>query len=107
MKKCWCGNELTKKYSEHYFVCEKCHTLVSDVDFSENIEHVEDEEKDLYGKNYWEKLMCRLTGKNSLDEVIDYYLQERTLYWIQYLLKYCLPQAKVAEIGAGIERIRG
>lgn len=102
MQKCWCGNEVTKKYSEHYYVCEKCHTLVSDVDFSEEIVHVENEEEDLYGKNYWEKLMCKLTGKDSLDEVIDYYLQERTLYWIQYLLKYRLPKIEVAEIGAGI-----
>ncbi len=102
MQKCWCGSEVEKKYSEHYYVCEKCHTLVSDVDFSEKIVEVEDEEKDLYGKNYWEKLMCQLTGKNSLDEVIDHYLQERTIYWLQYLMKYRLPKATVAEIGAGI-----
>ena len=102
MKKCWCGNEVNQKYSEHYYVCEECHTLVSDVDFSKEIEHVKNEDEDLYGKNYWEKLMCKLTGKNSLDEVIDHYLQERTLYWIQYLLKYRLPEAEVAEIGAGI-----
>ena len=40
--------------------------------------------------------------KKNLDEIIDYYLQERTLYWIQYALKYRLPKAKVAEIGAGL-----
>lgn len=102
MTRCWCGNEVRQKYSEHYYLCEKCQTLVSDVDFSEEIVHVENEEKDLYGKNYWEGLMCELTGKKSLDEVIDYYLQERTLYWLQYLLKYRLPRASVAEIGAGI-----
>lgn len=102
MTQCWCGNRVSKKYSEHYYMCEKCHTLVSDVDFSEDMVYVENEEKDLYGKNYWEGLMCRLTGKKSLDEVIDYYLQERTLYWLQYLLKYRLPPASVAEIGAGI-----
>lgn len=102
MQKCWCGNEVSRKYSEHYYVCDKCHTLVSDIDFSENITHVENEETDLYGKNYWEKLMCGLTGKDSLEEVIDYYLQERTLYWIQYLLKYSGGGIRVAEIGAGI-----
>lgn len=88
MQKCWCGREVSQKYSEHYYVCNECHTLVSDVDFSKDVEHVENEDEDLYGKNYWEKLMCRLTGKSSLEEVIDYYLQERTLYWIQSLLKY-------------------
>ena len=102
MKKCWCGNEVQKKYSEHYYVCEKCRTLVSDADLSDEIVHVENEEEDLYGKNYWEKMMCRLTGRNSLDEVIDYYLQERTLYWIQYLLRYRTGGGQIAEIGAGL-----
>ena len=101
-RECWCGNKIEKKYSQHYFVCENCHTLISDVDFTEKILHVKDEEKDLYGKNYWEEMMCRLSGKKNLDEIIDYYLQERTLYWIQYALKYRLPKAKVAEIGAGL-----
>lgn len=102
MQKCWCGKAVSQKYSEHYYVCNECHTLVSDVDFSKDVEHVENEDEDLYGKNYWEKLMCRLTGKSSLEEVIDYYLQERTLYWIQSLLKYSGGGIRVAEIGAGI-----
>ena len=105
MDTCWCGSRVNRKYSEHYYVCDKCCTLVSDVDFSDKIVHVENEDKDLYGKNYWEKMMCRLTGKNSLDEVIDYYLQERAIYWIQYLMKYRLPKAKVAEIGAGLGQL--
>lgn len=102
MKKCWCGSKVNKKYSQHYYVCEKCHTLVSEVDFTEEIEHVENEETDLYGMNYWEKLMCRLTGKKTLDEVIDYYLQERVLHWIQSILRYSRGGIKIAEIGAGI-----
>lgn len=105
MKKCWCGKPVSKKYSEHYYVCEECHTLVSDVDFTDDITHIKNEEEDLYGKNYWVHLMCELTGKSSLEEIIDYYLQERTLYWIRYLLKYRLPQASVAEIGAGLGQL--
>lgn len=102
MQKCWCGNDVNKKYSEHYYVCEKCHTLVSDVNFSEKIVHVENEDEDLYGKNYWEEMMCQLTGKNSLDEVVDSYLIGRTFYWLKYMFKYQLPSIDIAEIGAGL-----
>lgn len=102
MRKCWCGAPLTEKYSAHYYKCQNCHTLVSDVDFDDSLLKVENEEEDLYGDNYWKEYMCELAGKKNLDEVIDLYLEDRTLYWLSYILQYVLPPARVCEVGAGI-----
>ena len=104
-KKCYCGNENLGEYSEHYYVCDKCHTLISKVDFDSDLYDVKDEENDLYGKNYWQKMMEDMTGQTSLEGVIDFYLRGRVAYWIQYILKYIPLESKVAEIGCGLGQL--
>ena len=106
MKKCWCGNEELAEYSEKYFRCDRCHTLVSKNDFDNAIYNVQDEGKDLYGKNYWEVLMTRETGKNSIGEVVDMYLTERVPYWVKYILKYTKPGDYIAEVGCGLGQLQ-
>ena len=90
MKKCWCGNTQLKEYSENYYQCEKCHTLISKHNFDDAIYNVKNENNDLYGKNYWEVEMTKAAGKNTLSEVVDMYLTERVIYWLQYILKLSL-----------------
>ncbi len=105
MKECWCGNKNLTEYSEHYFKCDDCGTLISKHPFDRKIYDVSDDEQDFYGKNYWESAMTKAAGKNTLSEVIDLYLAERVVYWLKYILKYVKPGASVAEIGCGLGQL--
>ena len=106
MKKCWCGNEDLREYSDKYYACDKCHTLLSKQDFENKIYDVENEEDDLYGKNYWEVSMTRAAGKNSLSEVVDMYLTERVIYWLKFILKYVKLGGDIAEVGCGLGQLQ-
>lgn len=101
-KECWCGCTDLIKYSEFYSVCTNCHTLVSNVELTNDIYKIKDEEHDLYGKSYWEENMVKLSGLNSMEDIIDNYLKDRAVYWLKYLLKYILPNTSIAEIGCGL-----
>lgn len=101
-KKCWCGNAQLTEYSPGYYKCEDCYTLISKHCFDNTSYEVKDEETSLYGKNYWSKYILSMTKLSSLDEVIDLYLRERTLYWLKTLLKYRLPPANTVEVGCGL-----
>ncbi|MBN7774045.1 class I SAM-dependent methyltransferase [Clostridium aminobutyricum] len=102
MKKCWCGNTELEIYSRDYHKCNVCGTLVCNQDVPKDIYIVSNEEKDLYGKSYWEEKMVQLFGVKNLSEVIDAYLKERAIYWFKYLLKYVKAGNSIAEIGCGI-----
>lgn len=106
MKKCWCGNENLKEYSSEYYQCDSCHTLISKNVFEDAVYDVQNEEKDLYGKNYWEVSMTKAAGKNTLSEVVDMYLTERVVYWLKYILRYVKLGANVAEVGCGLGQLQ-
>jgi len=106
MNKCWCGSSDFIRYSNDYSVCNNCKTLVCNNMFDNNIYNVNSEENDLYGKNYWEKMMLEATSKNSLSEVIDMYLSERVLYWLKYIFKYAALGGIVTEIGCGLGQLQ-
>lgn len=106
MKKCWCGNTALAEYSAKYYRCDKCHTLISKQDVENSIYNVENEEDDLYGKNYWEVAMVKATGKSTLSEVLDMYLTERVMYWLKYILKYVKLGSCVAEVGCGLGQLQ-
>lgn len=106
MEKCWCGNDKLKEYSSKYFQCDNCHTLISKHIFKDAIYDVENEEEDLYGKNYWKASMTKAAGKNTLSEVVDLYLSERAIYWLKYILKYVKLGADVAEVGCGLGQLQ-
>lgn len=106
MKKCWCGNSDLTEYSHEYYKCEKCKTLISGYDLENSIYDTENEDRDLYGKNYWEVSMTRTAGKNTLSEVVDMYLTERVIYWLKYVLKYVKLGADVAEVGCGLGQLQ-
>uniref|UniRef100_UPI004057A159 methyltransferase domain-containing protein n=1 Tax=Acetatifactor sp. TaxID=1872090 RepID=UPI004057A159 len=106
MIQCWCGNENLNEYSKDYFCCKKCHTLISKTAFLDTVYDVEDEDNDLYGKNYWEVSMTRAAGKNTLSEVVDMYLTERVIYWLKHVLKYVKLGADIAEVGCGLGQLQ-
>lgn len=106
MKKCWCGNKALEDYSKTYYKCTKCKTLITKHDLQENLYDVENEENDLYGKNYWEVSMTQAAGKSTLSEVVDMYLSERVIYWLKGILKYVKLGADVAEVGCGLGQLQ-
>jgi 2-polyprenyl-3-methyl-5-hydroxy-6-metoxy-1,4-benzoquinol methylase len=87
---CWCENKNLHDYSPEYFICKQCTTLISKTGFKNAEAVITNDEQDFYGKNYW---------LNHQTE--RYYLSERCLYWLQNILHYHLPPAKVLEVGSG------
>ncbi len=106
MEQCWCGNRELTEYSRAYYKCDKCHTLISKMEFRDSLEDIENEENDLYGSNYWEIVMTKEAGKKTLGEVIDMYLPERVLHWLKYILKYIKLGSNVAEVGCGLGQLQ-
>lgn len=104
-KRCYCGNDKLADYSETYYVCNECHTLVSKDNTKTDLCNITDEDKDLYGSNYWKKSMVEMNGVDSLDGVVDCYIKGRVAYWIHYILKYVPIGSKVAEIGCGLGQL--
>lgn len=102
MKTCWCGNAKLHEYSNEYLKCDVCGTLVSRLDISYDANAISDE-SDFYGEEYWSKKMLAAANKNSLSELVDFYLQERCVYWLTSLFRYRLPgQGAIAEVGCGL-----
>lgn len=99
MGKCWCGTTDLLFFSAEYSKCSACGTLVSLVGMSVEQLRVADDETDFYGKQYW------LSHQSTHFDYPDIYkraqndLTERNLHWLQSLLKFCLPPAKVLELG--------
>lgn len=99
MRKCWCGNSNFIQFGPQYGECRVCKTLVSQDSLSDEQLIVNDDESDFYGKQYW------LEHQNDDLGFPDIYtrsrndLTERNLHWLKTLLKYCLPPAKVVELG--------
>lgn len=105
MNKCWCGNQVLEEYSDNYYVCRNCGTLVTKKIINKEITEVKDEDHDLYGKNYWLNKMSDIAGANSIDALIQQYLGGRVLYWIKYILKYIPIDSSIAEVGCGLGQL--
>ena len=103
--RCWCGNDNLEEYSQHYYKCPQCNTLISKNNFNNDIYHVVDEDSDLYGKNYWESMMEKQTQQSSLNEIVDTYFNDRIAYWLKYILKYIPVSYRIAEIGCGLGQL--
>lgn len=102
MKACWCGNSSLREYSDEYLRCDVCGTLVSKLDISYDANDISDD-GDFYGETYWSEKMLAAANKNSLSELVDFYLQERCVYWLKSLFRYRLPgQGNIAEVGCGL-----
>jgi len=98
--RCWCGSTDLLPYSFDYRRCAACETLVVARAISTDITRIQDEEKDLYGKQYWfghqeKDLNLPTIGQRIRGDIID-----RGLYWLRTLLKFKLPPARVLELGS-------
>lgn len=102
MKKCWCGNSELSEYSDYYWACNKCHSLLNKEEIIYDPESICDD-SDFYGKDYWEVKMVDAAQAKDMSEVVDLYLAERAVYWLKSLFDYLLPgSGSVAEVGCGL-----
>lgn len=100
MKSCWCGNSQLVEFSSEYSACLLCGTLVSQVGLSSGQATVENDESDFYGKEYWFSHQTESYGFPDIVQRSRQDLPERCLHWLQTLLTYKLPHAKVLELGS-------
>ncbi len=99
IKRCWCGSEDLVPFSEDYRLCSACGTLVSQAGLTAEEAIVQNDNEDFYGKDYWFSHQTDNYGFPDIHQRARQDLPERCLYWLQTLLKYKLPQAKVLELG--------
>ena len=96
---CWCGNKIFLPFNSEYGECQACRTLVFLKDMPSEQFLVHDDETDYYGKKYWLEHQQDDFGYADIHTRSRNDLTERNLYWLKTLLKYCLPPAKVLELG--------
>ena len=97
---CWCGNADLVPFSPGYARCPVCETLVSAEMPVADIAHVVDEDRDFYGREYWFSYQQKHLGHPTIMDRARSDLPERCLYWLQALLKYRRPPARVLELGS-------
>ena len=96
---CWCGNPDLKEFSPEYLLCDICSTLISKSFPSVDVTIVADEEVDFYGKKYWFDHQVKKLGLASLEQRSRSDLLDRCGSWLDQLLEFSLPPARLLEIG--------
>lgn len=99
MSCCWCNDGTLLGFSSEYGKCRECGTLVSVAGMSQEQLLVNDDETDFYGKQYWLDHQKQDLSFPDIHARARSDLTERNLHWLKTLLKYCLPPAKVLELG--------
>ena len=99
-RSCWCGNAQLEPFSEHYRACRNCETLVSMFDHGKDVSRVADDDADLYGRDYWFGHMEQDLGFANIYERARVDLTERCLFWLETLLRFQRPPARVLELGS-------
>jgi 2-polyprenyl-3-methyl-5-hydroxy-6-metoxy-1,4-benzoquinol methylase len=96
---CWCGSENLDNFSEHYYRCRACNTLVCKQRMPDKFLECGDEFERFYGKDYWIKHVKEYYGMPDIFERSRNDLSERCIYWLRDILKYKFPPAKTLELG--------
>ena len=99
MDKCWCGNTCFEEYSDQYYRCGKCNTLVAKPQIKYDPDQIDDD-VDFYGKEYWESKMVNAAKVRTMDQVVDLYLHERAVYWLKSLFSYFCCSRKATKIAS-------
>ena len=99
--KCWCGNKEFEEFSPNYKKCEKCGTLVCTTMPPAVKSSDKEKTADFYGRDYWFEFQPGLYDYPDLSIRSRQDLSERALYWLQSVLTYTLPPAKILELGSG------
>lgn len=99
MRSCWCDSPNYSPFGPQYQRCENCGTLVSLESLSDEELEVQDDETSFYGKQYWLEHQSQDLGFPNILARSRSDLTERNLHWLNVLLKYLPPPAKVLELG--------
>jgi len=97
---CWCGNTELVPFAPAYLKCQQCETLVVERMPARDIARVTDEQRDLYGREYWFSHQERDLGAPNIVARARADLPERCLHWLYTVLKYKLPPARILELGS-------
>lgn len=98
---CWCGSLPSGRFSEDYLLCSACGSLVLERRPEASSERVVDDERDFYGKSYYETHLPGTYRQPTLAERALSDLSERSVHWLRSLLQYRTPPADVLELGSG------
>ncbi|MEW6570837.1 MAG: methyltransferase domain-containing protein [Nitrospirota bacterium] len=96
---CWCGSQDLEKFSEHYYRCRECLTLVRSQRMSEEFYRSGDDANSYYGKEYWTEIWMKEYGHKDIMLLSRDFIAERCIYWLRNIMKYKLPPAKTLELG--------
>ena len=96
---CWCGNQQLLPFSDDYFYCDNCKTLVLREWADEKFFGVEKDEQDFYGKSYWFDHQQKDLGFENIITRARTDIPERVMHWLNTLLKYKLPPGNMLELG--------
>ncbi len=98
---CWCGStdELTP-FNEHYARCAACDSLILQTALAQPKPQVRNDADDFYGWQYFNSFQQTRNSFPSLAERARLDLPERCAYWLNALVDFKLPPAKVLELGA-------
>jgi 2-polyprenyl-3-methyl-5-hydroxy-6-metoxy-1,4-benzoquinol methylase len=97
---CWCGSGRLGPFSTHYLRCLDCETLCLATMPDPDSLLVKDDDRDLYGKQYWDRVAEKY-GFPKLEERARQELPERCTHWLRSLLRRKLPPGRVLELGCG------
>jgi 2-polyprenyl-3-methyl-5-hydroxy-6-metoxy-1,4-benzoquinol methylase len=100
-RSCWCDSDELRDFGGGYLRCEACGTLVGQSGLTDDETRVRDDEADYYGKRYWLEHQVDDLGLPDIYARARQDLPDRCVHWLQALLRYRRPPAKVLEVGAG------
>ena len=97
MRACWCGGNANLPFSKDYAACSVCGTLVyQGVPEDQTVQ----QDAGFYGDAYWTERQVAL-GHPPVQDRVRQDLVDRNLAWLQTLLGYLAPPARVLEVGCG------
>jgi glycosyltransferase involved in cell wall biosynthesis/2-polyprenyl-3-methyl-5-hydroxy-6-metoxy-1,4-benzoquinol methylase len=100
-EKCWCGNPDLEPFSDYYFRCPACETLISSR-LQEKQTASEGAQADhFYGRDYWFTHQQEDLHQPNIIERARQDLPERCIHWLSAIIKYKLPPGRVLELGSG------
>ncbi len=95
---CWCGNSAVEPFTEEYWRCPACESLVWKGASQLSPESIGD--SDYYSQRYWFEHQVEELGLPDIRSRSRTDIIERCLYWLRAVLAYRLPPAKVLELGS-------
>jgi SAM-dependent methyltransferase len=96
---CWCGSTELAPIARRYVACASCGTLILSPRPPDVFYEVGVDSKDFYGEQYWTRHQKEAHGLPDIDVRARNDLRERCIYWLDQILEFQRPPARVLEIG--------